>query len=166
MSLPDDVIGHALVMQPEDGPSYWQPVPANGYSHVKLTPETTRYPAMASGFQYVAAGGHIRGHSHHDQVELQICFSGRGRVVVDGADHPLVPGTVCFLGPQVVHEIINESDDSDLVMLWLISPPGLETFFESIGRPRQAGEPSPEPFARPDDVRAVEHDMGFRDVKT
>ena len=28
-----------------------------------------------------------------DQVEAQICFRGRGRVVVDGREHPLVPGT-------------------------------------------------------------------------
>ena len=38
----------------------------------------------------------IREHSHGDQIELQICFRGNGRVMVDGIAHPLVPGTACF----------------------------------------------------------------------
>ena len=44
---------------------------------------------------------------HGDQIELQICFRGQGRVVVDGVSHPLVPGTACFLGHDVKHEIWN-----------------------------------------------------------
>ena len=28
----------AVVMQPDEGPSYWCPVPANGYAHPKLVP--------------------------------------------------------------------------------------------------------------------------------
>src|SRR5204862_69896 len=82
----------------------------------------------------LALGGRVREHSHGDQIELQICFRGRGWVVVDGVSHPLVPGTVCFLGYDVKHEIINEGPD-ELVMLWLVSPPGLEDFFKAIGRP-------------------------------
>ena len=54
--------------------------------------------------------------------------------MVDGVAHPLVPGTACFLGYDVKHEIINEGDD-ELVMMWVISPPGLEDFFRaSAGR--------------------------------
>jgi hypothetical protein len=97
-------------------------------------------------------------------VELQICFRGIGRVVVDGQSHPLVPGTACMLGYDVKHEIINESDD-DLVMMWVITPPGLENFFASIGRPRQPGEPAPEPFARPADVIAIERSLGMNDTR-
>ena len=50
----------------------------------------------------------MREHSHGSQVELQICFRGRGRVVVDGASHPIVAGTACLLGCDVKHEIVNE----------------------------------------------------------
>ena len=28
-------------------------------------------------------------------------------------------------------------------MLWLVSPAGLENFFQAIGRPRTPGEPAP-----------------------
>lgn len=155
--------GHALVMQPEDGPSYWQPVPANGHADPKLYPAITRFAGLSMGFQTIAPGGRVREHSHGDQVELQICFRGRGRVVVDGVDHPLVEGTSCYLGTTTKHEIINESEQ-DLVMLWVITPPGLEDFFKAIGRPRRRGEPRPEPFARPADVVAVERTMGMNDT--
>jgi hypothetical protein len=46
-------------------------------------------------------------------------------------------------------------------MLWVITPPGLENFFEAIGRPRRDGEPAPAPFARPTDVVAIERALGM-----
>ena len=69
-----------------------------------------------------------------------------------------------MLGYDVKHEIVNESDD-ELVMLWVITPPGLENFFAAIGRPRQAGASAPEPFARPTDVIAIERSLGMNDTR-
>jgi len=161
MSTVDQARGHALVMQPGEAPSYWQPVPANGHADPTLFPANTGFASLAMGYQSVAPGGRVREHSHGEQIELQICFRGRGRVVVDGTSHPLTPGTACFLGYDVKHEIINEGDE-DLVMLWVVSPPGLEKFFPAIGRPRRPGEPAPAPFARPTDVVAIERAMGMK----
>jgi quercetin dioxygenase-like cupin family protein len=158
------VKGRAVVMQPGEGPSYWQPVPANGHADPRLMPANTGFDTLSMGYQTIAPGGRVREHSHGDQVELQICFRGRGRVVVDGVSHPLAPGTACFLGHDVKHEIVNESAD-DLVMLWVITPPGLEDFFKAIGRPRVEGQPAPEPFARPADVVAIERALGMNDTK-
>lgn len=31
-------------MQPDDGPSYWQPMPANGFARLKLRPAPARFP--------------------------------------------------------------------------------------------------------------------------
>jgi quercetin dioxygenase-like cupin family protein len=164
MSVVEPARGRAVVMQPGEGPSYWQPVPANGYSEIKLAPAETGYPGLSMGFQTVAPGCRVREHSHASQIELQICFRGHGRVVVDGASHALNPGTACFLGYDVKHEIINESSE-DLVMMWVISPAGLEDFFATIGRPRRPGEAAPTPFARPADVVALERAMGMNDTK-
>ena len=163
MSDAERIRGHAVVMQPGEGPSFWQPVPACGHADPKLFPGNTRFEGLAMGFQSIAVGGRVREHSHGDQIELQICFRGKGRVMVDGAAHDLVPGTACFLGHDVRHEILNEGPD-ELVMLWVITPPGLEHFFESIGRPRRAGEPAPIPFERPADVVAIERRMGMNDT--
>jgi mannose-6-phosphate isomerase-like protein (cupin superfamily) len=164
MSNAHAVRGHAVVMQPDEGPSWWQPVPANGHADPKLTPDMTRFDGLSMGYQTIAPGSRVREHSHGDQVELQICFRGRGRVVVGGASHPLVPGTACFLGYDVTHELVNEGPD-DLVMLWVITPPGLERFFQAIGRPRQPGDPAPAPFARPGDVVAIERALGMNDTR-
>ena len=164
MSSAPSVRGHAVVVQPGEGPSYWQPVPANGHADPRLTPALTGFDTLSMGYQTIAPGGRVREHSHGDQIELQICFRGRGRVVVDGMSHPLAPGTACFLGYDVKHEIVNEGSD-DLVMLWVITPPGLEDFFKAIGRPRSPGEPAPQPFARPADVIAIERALGMNDTR-
>ena len=160
----DSVRGRAVVMQPGDGPSYWQPVPANGHADPKLYPGNTGFDGLSMGYQTIAPASRVREHSHGDQVELQICFRGSGRVMVDGVAHRLSPGTACLLGYDVRHEIINDSVAEDLVMLWVIAPPGLEDFFQAIGRPRVEGEPAPAPFARPADVVAVERRLGMNDT--
>jgi quercetin dioxygenase-like cupin family protein len=163
MSAIETIRGRAVVVQPGVGPSYWQPVPASGHADPKLYPANTGFDGLSTGFQTIAPGGRIREHSHNQQVEIQVCFRGRGRVVVDGAGHELVPGTVCFLGPGVKHEILNESAE-ELVMMWIVAPPGLERFFEAIGRPRRAGDPAPAPFERPADVVRIERAMGLYDT--
>ena len=164
MSRADAVRGRAVVVQPGEAASYWQPVPANGHADPTLTPGNTKFDGLSMGYQTIAPGGRVREHSHGDQVELQICWRGRGHVMVDGERHPLVPGTACFLGYDVKHEIVNDSAE-ELVMLWVITPPGLEHFFKTIGRPRQAGQAAPAPFARPEDVVAIERAMGMNDTR-
>ncbi len=101
MSTTEAARGRATVIQPDEGDSFWQPVPANGHADPKLTPANTRFDALSMGYQTIAPGSRVREHSHGDQIELQICFRGRGRVVVDGVSHPLVPGPACFLGYDV-----------------------------------------------------------------
>ena len=155
--------GRAGVVQPEEGLSWWQPMPANGHADPKLVPADTGFGTLSMGYQTIAPGGRVRPHSHGAQVELQICFRGRGSVVADEESHPLIPGTACFLGPDVRHEIVNESDD-DLVMMWLISPAGLEGFFGAVGRERTRGEPAPAPFERPPDVVVLERGLGMNDT--
>ena len=164
MSGSEGTRGHAVVVQPGEGPSYWQPVPANGHADPTLYPGNTRFAGLSMGYQSIAPGGRVRAHSHGDQVELQICFRGRGHVMVEGKRHALVPGTACFLGHDVKHELVNDGPD-ELVMIWVVSPPGLEDFFPAIGRPRQPGEPAPAPFARPDDVVAIERGLGLNDTR-
>lgn len=164
MSPTETVRGRAVVVQPGEGPSYWQPVPANGHADPTLFPATTGFETLAMGYQTIAPGGRVREHSHGDQVEIQICFRGQGHVVVDGVSHSLMPGTACLLGYDVRHEIVNDGPE-DLVMLWVITPPGLEDFFKAIGRRRTPGDPPPAPFARPTDVVSIERALGMNDTR-
>ena len=154
----------AIIKQPNSGKSYWQPKPANGYAEATLTPEETGFKGLSMGFQTIAPGGRIREHSHDSQIELQICHKGLGHALVDGIRHELVPGTSCFLGYNVKHEIFNDGDD-DLVMMWVITPAGLEKFFSAIGRKRVQQSLAPEPFDRPKDIIDVEREMGMQATK-
>jgi quercetin dioxygenase-like cupin family protein len=156
--------GHGVVMQPDEGPTFWQPVPANGHAEPKLYPGNTNFEGVSLGYQTIAPDSYVREHSHSDQIEMLVCIRGEGRIELDGVSHNVVPGTTCFAGYDVKHKIINESKDEDLVMMWVITPAGLEDFFETIGRPRTRGEAAPEPFARPEAVVTIEREMGMNDT--
>jgi len=153
-----------FVLQPEEGESYWQPVPANGYVVNKLQPENWDGP-FSLGIQVVAPHSFIRRHVHDRNREAIFVWGGRGKAVVDGAEHPMQPGTVIGLPAGVEHMFVNESEE-ELRLLWILAPHGLEEFFRLVGRPRRAGEPTPEPFPRPADVLEIEAATVFKPGST
>src|ERR1700745_2744358 len=157
----EETRGPGIVLQPEEGQSYWQPIWANGYSIVKLSPKHGGPDALAMGVQVIAPGGSVREHSHTPNQEILFCFEGKGTILVDGVPHPFLPGTTVYAGPGVKHKIINDGPGG-LTMTWTYLPPGLDDFFAAIGRPRRPGEPPPEPFERPADVHALEARTGHR----
>ena len=153
--------GAAFVRQPDEGESFWQPVPANGYAEVRVSKrDSPKIQGFSSGIQVIAPGCHIREHQHGAEQELLFFFEGRGKVLVNGVEHPVRPGTTAYLGPWNKHKIVNDSD-ADLKMLWVLVPGGLEDFFQAIGRPRSPGEPAPAPFPRPENVEEIERDTVF-----
>jgi len=154
-----------LVLQPEEGKSFWQPTPANGYVTVKLTPEVWDGP-FSMGLQMVAPQSYIRQHSHDKHREVVFTWGGDGTVVMDGVEHPMVPGTVVVLPPDVEHLFRNNSDTEDLKLVWIICPNGLEDFFEAIGRPRSPGEPVPPNFPRPENVLEIEARTVFKPAQS
>jgi len=152
--------GAAFVVQPDEGRSYWQPVPANGYAEVMVSRQGAAATAggsggFSSGIQVIAPGGHIREHRHGDADEILFFFEGIGTALVNGEEHTVRPGTMVYAGRGNRHKIINDGA-ADLKMMWMLSPGGLEDFFAAIGRPRTPGEAPPPPFARPDDVADIE----------
>jgi quercetin dioxygenase-like cupin family protein len=90
-----------IVLQPEEGHGYWQPIWANGYSIVKLSPKHAGPENLTMGIQVIAPGGYVREHSHTPNQEILFCFAGRGTILVDGKAHPFVPGTTVYAGPGV-----------------------------------------------------------------
>ena len=84
----------SFVVQPGEGESYWQPKPANGYAEVHVSKRNDPSVAgFSSGMQVIAPGSYIREHQHGVEQELLFFFEGRGTVVVNDLDHPVVPGT-------------------------------------------------------------------------
>ena len=98
--------------------------------------------------------------AHTPNQEILFCFAGKGTIIVDGVPHPFVPGTTVYAAPGVRHKIINNGPN-ELKMTWTYLPPVWDDFFAAIGRPREPGDPAPEPFARPADVHAIEARTGY-----
>jgi len=53
----------------------------------------------------------------------------------------------------------------ELKMTWTMTPPGLETYFRKIGRPRKPGEASPAPFDPPEAADEIQRETGFGDLQ-
>ena len=154
--------GSKFVLQPDEGISYWQPKPANGYVTVKVSPDNCTSNLVTMGVQVVAPNScYVREHWHTRNEEILFCFEGRGTILVDGEPHAFLPGTTAYLGRWVRHKIVNDDPQQPLKFTWTYLPPGLDQFFASIGRPRRAGEPTPDPFERPADVLGIERQTGF-----
>src|SRR5918996_222730 len=109
-----------IVVQPDEGESFWQPVPANGYAEVRVSHR--RHPAIhsfATGIQVIAPGCHIREHVHPAQEELLFFFEGQGEAVIDGRSYPLQPGTTVYVGAGHRHKFVN-TGERDLKMSWVM----------------------------------------------
>ena len=151
----------ALVAQPGQTESYWQPVPANGYIEYRIAGR--QHPSMSdfdTGVQAVAAGCYVREHKHPEQEELIFVFEGRGTAVLDGEETPLTKGSVVYIGKNRRH-MFKADPDSELHFFYKLWPGGLDGFFRQIGRPRRPGEPAPEPFPRPENVEQIELETVF-----
>jgi mannose-6-phosphate isomerase-like protein (cupin superfamily) len=162
--MPDTTIppnGRVVVVPPEAARSFWQPVPANGFVRCILDQAMTGAETpFALGTQTVDPGCHVREHLHDANEEVILVLSGAGEARIEGATHPMAPGTCFFLGRNRAHSFHNPGD-APLTFLWLILPGGLETFFARIGRPRAEGDPAPPPFPRPENVRQIEAETVF-----
>jgi quercetin dioxygenase-like cupin family protein len=152
------------VLQPEEGVSFWRPRPTNGYVTVKTSPSYGGPEGITMGTQTIPPGCHVAEHSHDRQVEILFCYAGKGRIEVDGKSHDFVPGTTVVATPWLKHKIINPGPD-DLKMTWTMVPPGLETFFRKIGRPRRLGETAPAPFDPPQQADDIQRETGFGDLQ-
>jgi quercetin dioxygenase-like cupin family protein len=149
------------VVHPDEGRSFWQPVPANGHVEVKVEGGRDGMSNFDCGMQEVAPGSFVREHAHDRNEELIFVFAGEGEAVVDGETHPMRPGTTFYLAPDSRH-LFRNTGDQPMRFFWTLLPGGLAPFFQAIGRDRQAGDPAPAPFPRPADVSAIEQNTVFR----
>lgn len=164
MGLVDSTLrGMVVVVQPDEGESWWQPVPANGYCEARVSPRNVPGVSWATGTQTVDPGCHIREHQHPEHDEILHYFEGEGLAVIDGVEYPIRKGTTIYVGPNRRHKFIN-TGAGPMSFFWFMIPGGLEDFFEAIGRPRKPGEPAPEPFARPENVLEIEKATVFSNV--
>jgi len=93
--------GSKFVLQPDEGNSYWQPKPANGYITIKISPDNCTSNLVTMGIQVVAPNGcYVREHWHSRNEEILFCYEGRGTILVAGAGAPAQAG--CRSGARQV----------------------------------------------------------------
>jgi quercetin dioxygenase-like cupin family protein len=157
MSLNDDAkAGPVKIVGPTEGDSYWQPVPANGYVRNLFSQAALGASSdFSMGTQTVAPGCFIREHMHAREEEIIYVVEGRGVARVEGMEHPIEKGSAVFIGRNRKHHFLNPHPEP-MTFLWVLLPGGLDRFFAEIGRPRQPGEPAPEPFPRPENIAEIE----------
>jgi quercetin dioxygenase-like cupin family protein len=154
-----------LVVQPEEGRAFWQPVPANGFVRCILaSAEIGAETPFAMGTQTVDAGCFVREHQHPENEEVIFVLEGNGEALLDGTTRePMRPGTCLFLGKGRTHRF-QAAEEGPMTFLWLIMPGGLETFFARIGREKRPEDAKPAPFPRPEDVLKIEAETVFGPV--
>ena len=75
----DHAKGTALVLGPEEGELFWQPLPSTGYVINKFNPYNSPYDTFSTGLQVLEPGAHVRRHAHERSHELLFCYRGTGR---------------------------------------------------------------------------------------
>jgi mannose-6-phosphate isomerase-like protein (cupin superfamily) len=152
--------GPVVVLGPDEGESFWQPLPSRGYIVNKLTPYNTPHDGFSLGIEVLEPGAHIRRHAHERQHEVLFCYVGEGWAEVHGARHEVRPETTLLIGRAAWHTVRN-TGSGQMRLLWMIAPAGLEDWFRAIGRPRRPGEAMPEAFERPADVAEIQARQRF-----
>jgi quercetin dioxygenase-like cupin family protein len=156
MSTATDAIAPVHIFGPDDGASFWQPVPANGFVRNLINQKLTGGAANFSlGTQTVAPHCFIREHTHPNNEEVIFLVDGRGIARIDGVEHAIEKGSCVYIGRGRKHHFLNPNPEP-MTFLYLMMPGGLDQFFAEIGRERIPGQPAPEPFPRPDNVAEIE----------
>lgn len=154
-----------VIVQPAEGRSFWQPVPANGFVRVLLSSaEIGSEAPFAMGTQTVDPGCYVREHVHPENEEVIFVLEGEGTALIEGREHPMAKGSCFFLGKGRPHRF-QASEAGPMTFMWLILPGGLETFFARIGREKLPGDAKPDPFPRPADVLQIEAETVFGVLK-
>lgn len=92
---------------------------------------------LASGTQQVTRGAGIPIHRHLHMEEAFYVLEGSGMLTLDDVPHSFERGGTIFIPRNSWHGFTNP--DQELLLLWIVSPAGLESFFRETCNP--PGEP-------------------------
>ena len=85
------------------------------------------FPDLAVGTQQVKVGTGIPTHRHPAMSEAFFVLAGSGTVVLDDVRHPFDKGATIVIPKNTWHSFENPAQE--LLVLWIVSPAGLESFF-------------------------------------
>lgn len=142
----------SLVIKPDGGESWWQPLPSRGYVTTYITPEENPYHDFSSGIQVLPPGCEVREHGHTINHELIFVYQGTGVIIIEDEPHDVGPGCTVLFADNEKH-ILRNTGEEDMHLFWVFMPPRLEEWFRAIGKPRMPGDAMPEAFPRPPETQ-------------
>jgi mannose-6-phosphate isomerase-like protein (cupin superfamily) len=96
---------------------------------IKVDPSRGSH-SMALGTQQVPLRTGIPVHQHHEADEVLFVLEGTGFGMLGDARMPVEKGSAIYVPKGVWHGV--ENPDSELLLLWVVAPPGLEAFFREV----------------------------------
>jgi quercetin dioxygenase-like cupin family protein len=113
---------------------------------------------LGLGTQQLPKGSGIPVHRHLHKDEAFYILEGSGMVTLNDVCHPCERGGTIFIPKNTWHGF--SSPDQELVLLWIMVPPGLDGFFrETCSRP---GEPRKELTREQINAIALKYGQEFR----
>jgi len=85
---------------------------------------------LAMGTQQVPVGVGIPVHRHFEMDEAFYIIEGNGTLILNDARYPVEKGGSMFVPKNTWHGF--ENADRELVLLWIVTPSGVEAFFREI----------------------------------
>lgn len=91
-------------------------------SKILISEHTVGAKMISMGTNVTEVGSKIPLHSHKDSEEAMFVIQGKGKLICDGEEYDLYPGTAIFSPLGVEHEIINVGDEP-FKIVWAYAPP-------------------------------------------
>jgi quercetin dioxygenase-like cupin family protein len=122
------------VLGPNEGEHLIQ---RGGNIFIKTDP-TRGSKGLAMGTQQILVGVGIPVHRHFEMDEAFYVIEGSGTFLLNDTPHPIEKGGSIFIPKNAWHGFQNP--DGELLLLWIVAPPGLEAFFREVAT-RPGGPP-------------------------
>jgi quercetin dioxygenase-like cupin family protein len=100
-----------------------------GSIFIKIDP-TRGSDNLALGTQQVPVRAGIPIHRHFKMDEAFYVLDGAGTFILNDVPHPVEKGGTIFIPKNAWHGFQNP--EQELLLLWIVAPPGLEAFFREI----------------------------------
>lgn len=107
-------------------------VQRGGNIFIKADP-TNGSSSLAFGTQQILRGVGIPIHRHLQMDEAFYVIEGSGTFILNDVRHPIQKGTSIFIPKNAWHGFQNP--DGELLLLWIVTPAGLEAFFREVASP-------------------------------
>jgi mannose-6-phosphate isomerase-like protein (cupin superfamily) len=122
-----------LVFHPGEGEPLRMPGEAPRGWEIVIDPRNVGSREFAFGTQEVDVGSQIPVHVHDREEEILFFYGGRGKMIIEGEEVEVGPGSTAFLPIGVWHGVVNTGGEP-LKLTWCFSPPGYEEEFRKMTR--------------------------------